>query len=410
MNVEDRLKSEEHSAPTDVTTLPDAGRDRSVAEDELVVRGLRKSYGHGASAVHAVRGVDLRVRKGELLALLGPSGCGKTTTLRCIAGLETADDGVITIGGKAVADPLAGMHQPPDARNIGMVFQSYALWPHLSVEANVAYPLKMLKVSRQERTERVHEALAFVDCGSLGGRYPSELSGGQQQRISLARAIVGRPRILLFDEPLSNLDAKLREQMRYELLELKERLGITGVYVTHDQVEAMTVADRIAILDDGLVIQEGSAVELYNQPHSLHIARFMGPVNTWSGRVTGVDADGISVNVPELGEVVVAKERVTDAPAFDQLVHVAVRAEAIQLRWTGGSQTDKQINCFNGRVAERVFLGLTTTFIIESGSHRFESVQVGKQVGRAGQAVTVHVEPTDWFMYTDEGGDDNEER
>ena len=244
----------------------------------LVIAGLSKRFPNGAMAVERL---DLEVQEGELVALLGPSGCGKTTTLRCIAGFEDPSAGTITLAGRRI-DTL-----PANRRNTTMVFQGYALFPHLSVFENVGYGLRVRRIGGARLTERVHGALALVGLAGLGDRRPQQLSGGQQQRVALARALVLEPKLLLFDEPLSNLDAKLREQMRLEIRTRQQRVGITSVYVTHDQVEAMTLADRIAVMDGGRIAQLGTPRQIYDEPVSRFVAGFIGNANFVPATVTG---------------------------------------------------------------------------------------------------------------------------
>ncbi len=236
------------------------------------VRNLVKSYGD----VRAVDGVSFDVYGGEILVILGPSGCGKSTTLRTLAGLERPDAGAIVLNGKVVSDPAKGIFVPPEKRNTGMVFQSFAIWPHMTVGDQVALPLKVRGYPRQDRRERVEKMLDFVDLGGLDARNGTDLSGGQQQRLSLARALVYEPDLLLLDEPLSNLDAQLRQQMRVELKGLQAKLKATFLFVTHDQVEAMTLADRILVMRDGRIQQLGSPGELYKHPGNPFVHAFLG--------------------------------------------------------------------------------------------------------------------------------------
>ncbi|MGN6732673.1 MAG: ABC transporter ATP-binding protein, partial [Candidatus Binatia bacterium] len=245
------------------------------------LRKLRKMYGKTI----AVDGVDLDIDKGEFMTLLGPSGCGKTTTLRMIAGLIEPTDGEIRVGGKLLSSPGTRL-VPPEKRNMGMVFQSYAVWPHMKVFDNVAFPLHNLKKSKEEIRRRVRAALDLVKLDGLEDRYPSNLSGGQQQRVALARAMAVEPDILLFDEPLSNLDAKLREEMRFELKEIQRRIGVTSIYVTHDQAEAMAISDRIAVLSRGQIKQIGKPREIYDSPEDPFTAEFIGLANFFPGKAT----------------------------------------------------------------------------------------------------------------------------
>jgi iron(III) transport system ATP-binding protein len=239
----------------------------------LELIGLTKRFG----AVTSVAGLDLAVEPGELVCLVGPSGCGKTTTLRMIAGFLAPDAGEIRAGGRRISAPDAVV--PPERRNMGMIFQGYAVWPHMTVRDNVAYGLRMRGVPAAEREARVAATLQATQLGELAGRYPAELSGGQQQRVALARALAPRPDILLLDEPLSNLDANLRGDMRLEIRRLHDELRCTSIYVTHDQVEAMTLADRIVVMNAGRVEQIGSPQEVYDRPNSKFVARFIGGSN-----------------------------------------------------------------------------------------------------------------------------------
>jgi iron(III) transport system ATP-binding protein len=242
---------------------------------EVTLSGITKQYG----AAIAVRGVDLTVADGEFVTLLGPSGCGKTTTLHMVAGLIAPTDGVIAIGGRVVADAARGRFVPPDKRNLGMVFQSYALWPHMTLRENVGYPLKVRRVPARAREARVREVLGLVALDGLAARYPHELSGGQQQRGALARALVGEPDILLLDEPLSNLDAQLREELRTEIRRVQQEVGTTVLFVTHDQDEAMAVSDRVAVMRAGAIEQVGAPRVIYEQPATQFVAAFVGAVN-----------------------------------------------------------------------------------------------------------------------------------
>ncbi|WP_173098089.1 ABC transporter ATP-binding protein [Actinomadura verrucosospora] len=259
----------------------------------LDVRDLVKDYPvDGASDHRAVGGVSLTIAEGEMYTLLGPSGCGKSTTLRCVAGLEQPDSGRIELAGVPVVDQ--GVHVPTERRDIGMVFQSYAIWPHMSVFENVAFPLRVdgRRRTKKEVRRRVEEVLGTVRLADVASRSATQLSGGQQQRLALARALIREPRLLLLDEPLSNLDARLRDQMRVELRDLQRRLNVTALFVTHDQAEALSMSSRIAVMDQGRVVQEGTPREIYQRPATRFVADFVGTANLLDAEVVERAADG----------------------------------------------------------------------------------------------------------------------
>ena len=283
-------------------TEPEAPRTAApVVRLSAVTKRFRRADGEVTAAVD---GVALDVAAGEFLVLLGPSGCGKTTLLRSIAGLERPDGGTVEINGRTVFAP--GVNVPPERRGISMVFQSYALWPHLTVHDNVAYPLRNRRGSRPSKAEistRVREALELVGIDHLAGQYPGELSGGQQQRIALARAFIARDGLVLFDEPLSNIDAKVRERLRADLLSMQRLLGFAAVYVTHDQAEAMELASRVAVMRDGRIEQLASPREIYARPTSRYVANFVGLANELPGTVTRIDGERAVLEGP-LGRAV----------------------------------------------------------------------------------------------------------
>ncbi len=253
--------------------------------DAITVQAIAKRYGD----IIALREISFTVEQGEFVTLLGPSGCGKTTTLRAIAGLERPDAGRIAIDGREVFSASDGCFVPPEKRGLGMVFQSYAIWPHMTVFQNVAYGLLAKRVPAPEVRRRVDQALALVGLGGLGERPATRLSGGQQQRVALARSLVGEPRVLLLDEPLSNLDAKLRERMRIELKQLQKRLDLTAVYVTHDQTEALALSDRIIVMDGGRIVQQGGGRDIYRNPQNRFVVDFVGQANFVDGIITDYD-------------------------------------------------------------------------------------------------------------------------
>jgi iron(III) transport system ATP-binding protein len=324
------------------------------------VDGVSKRFTHRVKGeVFAARDVRLDVKPGEFVTLLGPSGCGKTTTLRMIAGFEKPDSGRILFGGQDVTA------QPANHRNIGFVFQNYALFPHLSVRENVAYGLQVRGLPAAEIETRVAEVLQLVGLAGYEPQFSGQLSGGEQQRVALARAIVIRPRVLLFDEPLSNLDAKLRVQMRTEIRALQRRLAITTVYVTHDQEEAMAVSDRIAVMNQGGIVQEGSAEDLYHRPDSEFVATFVGRVNLVGGTLAGLAAGVASVAL--LGATVRARTPRADIPVGAK-VRVLVRPEAIALRAPASG-------ALRATVRTRTFLGEKIEYALDCAGVALHAVR-----------------------------------
>ena len=266
---------------------------------ELTVNNLYLDYGTGASANAILKGVSMELQRGEVVALLGPSGSGKTTLLRAVAGLESPKSGTIHIGDRKVFDGERGLELPAEERSLGLVFQSYALWPHKTVFDNVAYGLKLRKMKSSEIAERVNKVLPQLGLGHLGERFPHQLSGGQQQRVAIARALVYNPPVILLDEPLSNLDAKLREEARAFLRELIVRLGLSALMVTHDQTEAMAISDRILLLNNGKIEQQGAPESMYATPDTLFTAEFMGSNNRLPGQVVRRDGSRVTLQVDD---------------------------------------------------------------------------------------------------------------
>jgi ABC-type Fe3+/spermidine/putrescine transport system ATPase subunit len=309
--------------------------------------------------VVAVNHVDLKVNQGEMLTLLGPSGCGKTTTLRCIAGLEKPEEGDILIDGKPM---LSQGFVQPSKRGIGMVFQNYAVWPHMKVLHNVGYGLRLQKIPRPQIREMVHQVLDLVGLGGLEERYPAQLSGGQQQRVALARALVRNPKVLLLDEPLSNLDAKLREKMRFEIKSLVKRMGITSVYVTHDQAEAMVISDRIAVMDSGNVAQLGTAEEIYKKPANRFVADFIGTMNFIPGDVVQVLKESSAAYVrTEFSERMLCKTDSVDAITPGKSVYASIRPEDVEV-FTKQPQGGE--NLFKGTIVHKAYLGNFLYFFV----------------------------------------------
>jgi iron(III) transport system ATP-binding protein len=311
---------------------------------------LNKIFHDGAKEVRAIDGISFTVPSGKLFTLLGPSGCGKTTTLRCIAGLETPTEGEIKIGEKMVFDGKQGISLPPNKRNIGMVFQSYAIWPHMTVFQNVYYPLKSKGFSRSEARDRAHGALESVGLRELEDRPAPNLSGGQQQRVALARALAGNPEVLLLDEPLSNLDAKLREEMRSGIRALQKRIRITSLYVTHDQIEALTISDQIAVMNAGKIVEIGSPQDIYLRPKTRFAANFIGITNIIPGQMKGGEADVSKVQVP-FGEI---HCRANENAAGERKVLGLVRPESLQLSTLAPASP---INVWAGEIKEKIFMG-----------------------------------------------------
>jgi iron(III) transport system ATP-binding protein len=351
----------------------------------VVVEGVGKRFG----AVRAVEGVSLTVADGRLLTLLGPSGCGKTTTLRMIAGLEQNDTGRITIGERVVSDPGHSLFVAPERREIGMVFQSYAIWPHMTVFANVAYPLQVRHRPAGEITTRVQESLRLMEMAHLAERPATALSGGQQQRVAIARALVFQPRVLLMDEPLSNLDAKLREQMRVELRALQQRLGITTVYVTHDQEEAMVLSDEVAVMHEGRVLQVAPPETIYTRPVNRTVAAFVGTPNLLDAKAREVrPAPGATLARME-GEGWTGWCSAPDDLQPGEMVTVIVRPEAIQLGRAGGSTPGI---AWTGIVRQRFFRGTRHLYTLQVGARTVSVDAPPDQAVAPGATVTLTVD------------------
>ena len=325
----------------------------------LKVTQLEKSFATEDGPLRVIDGISFTVPDGECYALLGPSGCGKTTVLRCIAGLEEPDAGRIEIAGTVVYDSSANIAVPTNQRPIGIVFQSYAIWPHFDVFENVAYPLRVARprIARGEIQDRVMAVLDLVGMGDLARRPAPRLSGGQQQRVALARAIVRSPKLLLLDEPLSNLDARLRDYMRKELADLIERIGVTALFVTHDQAEALSLAQHVAVMNDGRLIQEGSPRDIYSAPATAFVAEFIGGSNILEGRV--VSRIGAKVQVALQGGGQVFEIDMEAAPG--DTVNVLFRPESIRLSTTpveGG-------NVLSGTISASSFTGAAIDYTVE---------------------------------------------
>ena len=324
---------------------------------EVRIEHVFKRFG----GVTAVNDFNLTVKDGEFVSILGPSGCGKTTTLRMIAGFERATEGEIYIGENCVSSSDKGTFAPPEKRDIGMVFQSYAVWPHMTVAENVGYPLKIQKVDKETRAKRVQEMLELVHLGEYGERYPHQLSGGQQQRVALARALVAQPGLLLLDEPLSNLDAKLRESMRFEILSIQKKLNITVVYVTHDQGEAMAMSDRVVVMSKGVVQQIGHPHEIYTNPANKMVADFIGLVNFIPGEAKGDRVFIKGTNVSFANPTDITGEAT-----------IAVRPENISISEHSGQ--------LEGTMVARFYLGDAVDYRVQCGENMIRVIVKGADV------------------------------
>ena len=347
----------------------------------LVLTGLTKRFGDAV----AVDAVDLRIEPGEFVSLLGPSGCGKTTTLRLIAGFLSPDAGEIRAGERVISRP--GAVVPPEQRNMSMIFQSYAVWPHMTVSANVAYGLRMRRVPREPTRRRVLEALQRVRLEALADRYPSELSGGQQQRVALARALVVEPETLLLDEPLSNLDATLREEMRFEIRRLHDEFRITTVYVTHDQAEAMVTSDRIAVMNAGRIEQIGTSEEIYERPRTSFVARFIGASNILDCEVQG--------NRAVVGGLVL--QLANTGPGAARRGALSIRPHVIELHAAGERPTQpRDVNVLPGVVRRHIYLGDARDYLIalDGGDVALRVIVPPRMRHAVGDRVALHI-PSD---------------
>ncbi|MGY8635454.1 ABC transporter ATP-binding protein [Bradyrhizobium sp. 14AA] len=335
----------------------------------LSLCGLSKVYGEA----HAVRGLDLDVERGEFLSLLGPSGCGKTTTLQMVAGFVPPTAGTVVVGGRDLTVVA------PEKRDMGVVFQSYALFPHMTVRQNIAFGLEMRKLARTQLHDRVEEALSMVRLSGFGDRYPSQLSGGQRQRVAIARALAIQPSVLLLDEPMSNLDAKLRGEMHVELRALQRRLGITTVLVTHDQVEAMTMSDRIAVMTNGRISQLGSPHEIYDQPASEFVYKFLGHANVITGEILSRNCSSAVIRVGSTSFSAGISEK-----HVGPQIELFVRPERLRINAADKSHV-------RGRVRTRLFLGGLWLFEIESdiGALRVTTQNLGIEQPKEGELVGI---------------------
>lgn len=355
----------------------------------ISIRNLEKFYPSSRGLVQAVRKINLEVMENEFVVLLGPSGCGKTTTLRCVAGLEQPDGGEIEIGGELVNSVEKGNFVPPERRNIGMVFQSYAVWPHLNVYQNVALPLTDGRKSmpKAQIKDRVMECIQLVQLNGLEDRPVTDLSGGQQQRVALARAIVTQPDVLLMDEPLSNLDARLREEMRIELKKIADSVGVTTLYVTHDQAEALSLGDKICVMSEGLIQQIGTPEDVYSRPPNQFVAEFVGEMNFIKGEVTG---DG-KVNS-------ILGQRAHDLPngcGAGDAVTLAIRPQHVGL----APVSDASAGLPTGTVKSRTYLGDAVLYEVEVSDNVLMARLEGESRLDVGGTAALVLPEDHWHVY-----------
>jgi iron(III) transport system ATP-binding protein len=357
---------------------------------DVRIEKMIKRFGN----VTAVAGVDIHIPDGKIITLLGPSGCGKTTILRCVAGFENADEGRIWIGDKLIFDAKEKINISPQKRGMGMVFQSYAVWPHMSVFENIAFPLRIRKVSKGEVDERVNRALNMVGIEELKNRLPSAISGGQQQRVAFARAIVYDPAVLLLDEPLSNLDAKLRERMRFEILELQRKLGVTTIFVTHDQEEAMVLSDEVLVMEFGKVIQRGGPEEIYFNPRNEFVADFIGKINFLKGTVKKQEGDVSIVKIEDEGFKSEIRTTCSDFPEGADIL-ASIRPENIHIHT---QKPDDPVNTWQVRMERKNFLGglFDMEINIDGKALRCRSPFVTK--AETGSDVYIHIKPEDVLL------------
>jgi len=349
----------------------------------LKVDNLSKNFGK----VKAVQEVSFEATEGRVLSLLGPSGCGKTTTLRCIAGFENPDRGEIYLDDRKIT-PIS-----PEKRGIGMVFQNYALWPHMTVYGNLAFGLQIRKVPKDEITKKIKKVLGMVQLEGYENRYPRQMSGGQQQRIAMARALVFEPEIMLLDEPLSNLDAQLREEMRFEFTELQKKLGITAVYVTHDQAEALVISDKIVILNQGKIVQSGTPKKIYSNPKNKFVAGFIAVTSFIDGRIDSFTEEKKKVIVKTDDGLVI--HSFNNSFDIGQKVSVAMRMNVIKFIQDENKSDKNTVNIFKGKIIQSSYLGNTIDYKIRMGKWEIRTNAEAKYDFKLGEEVTFHLPPED---------------
>ncbi len=354
---------------------------------EIRITNVSKDYFSEGKKISALSNVDLTIPAKKIFTLLGPSGCGKTTLLRCIVGLEVPDTGEIAIGGEVVFSREKNIFEAPEKRGLNMVFQSYAIWPHMNVFDNVAYPLQTRKVPGEEIRRRVEKTLRFVQLEGFENRPATRLSGGQQQRVALARALIAEPKVILFDEPLSNLDAKLREETRKELRTFLTELKITAVYVTHDRIEALSLSDAIAVMRNGRIVEVGTPKQIYFDSDRKFVADFIGRTNLIDGRIAGAE-DGCAIIESPLGTIRCHQKT---SLARGQEVTLSVRPESIRVL---KDESQSQLNRFKGRVVSLVFIGEAYEGEIRIGSKLLIVKLDATSAVKEGDEIVVHFDPS----------------
>ncbi len=355
-------------------------------ETMIQISGLSKTFGGDRGPVRVLDNIELNVPEGSLFTLLGPSGCGKTTTLRCVAGLEKPTGGEIHLNGQTVYSSSARVWVPAERRHVGMVFQSYAIWPHMTVIENVVYPLEAKRVGTAERARRAKEVLEKVGLAELADRPATQLSGGQQQRVALARALVARPQVLLFDEPLSNLDAKLREQLRIEIVTLQKEFGITSLYVTHDQEEALAISDQIAIMRDGEILEIGDPATLYETPAYKFSAAFLGLANFIDGRVVSAMGDSVEISTP-IGAFKCGNPH---RLAVGSECNLFFRPESV---WIEAPNASIHVNRLQVQVQSRMYLGHTVDLRLKAGDYPIRAKVPPRQIPEMGSTAFIGIDP-----------------
>lgn len=349
----------------------------------LQVANLTKKFGK----VTAIKEINFEAKEGKVLSLLGPSGCGKTTTLRCIAGFERPDKGEVYLDNKNI------VHLPPEERGMGMVFQNYALWPHMTVYGNLAFGLQIRKITKDEIKKRIKKVLSMVQLEGFEDRFPRQMSGGQQQRIAMARALILEPRILLLDEPLSNLDAKLREQMRFEFIELQKKLGITALYVTHDQAEALVISDKISILNQGKMVQLGTPKEIYSNPKNKFVAGFIAVTSFIDGSVDSFTEENKKVIVKTDDGLII--HGFNNSFDIGQKVSVAIRMNVVKFIQDENKMEKNKVNIFKGKIIQSSYLGNIIDYKIKVGNWEVRTNCEAKYDFKVGEEITFHLSPDD---------------